>query len=94
MFSQQALRWKARFAALYAVGTWSFLGCVFFYYCWRDRPEQLPPGEEKTPPRETPADVFFTSTITYKQNAVHPTGGLRDYVKSIFATSDGPGPEE
>ncbi|XP_050807269.1 small integral membrane protein 26 [Gopherus flavomarginatus] len=93
MFPLQALRWKARFAVLYAVGSWSLLGCVL-YYKWSHRGERLPPDEERTLPREIPADAFFTSTITYKQNAAHPISDLYDTVKSFFATSDGPGPEE
>ncbi|KAM7172852.1 small integral membrane protein 26 [Macrochelys suwanniensis] len=93
MLPEQALRWKARFAAIYAMGSWSLLGCIVYYY-WGDRKEQLPPGEERTPPRERPPDAFFTSTIVYKENVVPPTYSLYDYVKSFFATSGGPGPEE
>ncbi|KAH1173563.1 hypothetical protein KIL84_017402 [Mauremys mutica] len=93
MQPQQALRWKARFALLYALGGWTLLGCVL-YYNWKDHPEQPPPDEERIPPWQTPADAFFTSTITYKQNPSRPITGLYYKVKSFFATSDGPGPEE
>ncbi|TFK08729.1 NADPH oxidase 3 [Platysternon megacephalum] len=63
MGPEQALRWKTRFAAMYALGAWTLLGyCV--YYSREPLLSPLPPGAElipdplrAAPPRWLPAGL-------------------------------------
>ncbi|KAM5218486.1 small integral membrane protein 26 [Hipposideros larvatus] len=93
MRPDQATTWYRRMSAVYALGTWTLLGSLFFFGRKKSEPEGGELEEKDATIKEItePPKGFYVETIvTYKEDFVPITDKILNYLKSW---TGGPGPE-
>ncbi|XP_073930354.1 small integral membrane protein 26 [Castor canadensis] len=92
MRADQASAWYRRMSVMYALGTWSVLGSLFFFSRSTapsgNGVEQKDGSTIETP--ELPTGFYVETIVTYKEDFVPITQKILNYLKSW---TGGPGPE-
>ncbi|XP_037667743.1 small integral membrane protein 26 [Choloepus didactylus] len=95
MLPDQATTWYRRMCALYAIGAWSLVGSLFFYYGQKkSKPLECEEVEQKDVSTfelpEPPKGFYVETIVTYKEDFVPITDKILNYLKSW---TGGPGPK-
>uniref|UniRef100_A0A8D2AHT4 Small integral membrane protein 26 n=1 Tax=Sciurus vulgaris TaxID=55149 RepID=A0A8D2AHT4_SCIVU len=90
MHPERAASWYRRMSVVYALGSWTLLGSVFYKFGQKKKPpgdevEQKDVSTSQIP--EPPREFYVETIITYREDFVPFTRRILNYLKSWTGSS-------